>query len=81
MFPSMMKMSNVPHFEILRAPIGDAIFCATFVFQKCAMASKLLSQLEVGSVDPPSCCTPLAPMWGILQTCTSGKIHTSFTCG
>ena len=54
MFPSMMKTSNVPHFDILGAPIGDAIFCARFVSQKCAMASKLLcTQLEeVGSVDP-----------------------------
>ena len=33
MFPSMMKKSNVPHFEILGAPIGDAIFCAKFVSQ------------------------------------------------
>ena len=39
MFPSMMKTSHVPHFEILGAPIGDAIFCATFVSQICAMAS------------------------------------------
>ena len=52
MFPSMMKKFNVPHFEILGA-LGDAIFCAKFVSQKCAMASKLLTQLdEVGSVDP-----------------------------
>ena len=48
-----MKRSSVPHLEILRAPIGDAIFCAKIVSQKCATASKLLSQLEeVGSVDP-----------------------------
>ncbi|KAL5487185.1 hypothetical protein EMCRGX_G019758 [Ephydatia muelleri] len=33
--------------------LGDAIFCAKFVSQKCAMASKLLTQLEeAGTVDP-----------------------------
>ncbi|KAL5510402.1 hypothetical protein EMCRGX_G005940 [Ephydatia muelleri] len=43
----------VPHLEILGDPIGDAFFCAKVVSQKCAIASKLLSQLEeVGSVDP-----------------------------
>ena len=46
-------MHYLPHLEILGAPIGDAIFCAKIVSQKCATASKLLSQLEeVGSVDP-----------------------------
>ena len=53
MFPSEMKKSNVPHFEILGSLIGDAIFCTKYVSQKCAIASKLLTQLEeVGSVDP-----------------------------
>ena len=53
MFPPEMKRSSVPHLEILGAPIGDAIFCAKIVSQKCATASKLLSQLEeLGSVDP-----------------------------
>eukprot|EP00731_Ephydatia_muelleri_P000252 Em0001g252a len=48
-----MKQSNVPHFEILGAPIGDLVFCATFVAQKQSEASKLLQQLEaVGSIDP-----------------------------
>ena len=48
-----MKQSNVPHLEMLGSPIGDTIFCANFVSQKCAQASQLLSQLEeVGSVDP-----------------------------
>ena len=50
MFPSQMKISNVPHFEILGAPIRDAIFCAKVVSEKCTMASKLLTQLS--SVDP-----------------------------
>ena len=53
MFPPEMKRSSVPHLEILGAPIGDAFFCAKVVSQKCAIASKLLSQLEeVGSMDP-----------------------------
>eukprot|EP00731_Ephydatia_muelleri_P002906 Em0001g2906a len=48
-----MKRSNVPHFEILEAPIGDLVFCAKFVAQKQSEASKLLQQLEaVGSIDP-----------------------------
>ena len=44
--------------------------------QKWAIASKLLTELEV--CGPPSCFTPLAPVREFLQTCTSGKIHTSF---
>ncbi|KAL5484406.1 hypothetical protein EMCRGX_G020899 [Ephydatia muelleri] len=52
-FPIEMKRSNVPHLEILGAPIGDLIFCAKIVAQKRAIALKLLNQLsEVGSVDP-----------------------------
>ena len=52
-FPIEMKRSNVPHLEILGAPIGDLIFCAKIVAQKRASALKLLTQLsEVGSADP-----------------------------
>ena len=52
-FPDEMKRSNVPHFEILGAPIGDLLFYAKFVAQKQSEASKLLQQLEaVGSIDP-----------------------------
>eukprot|EP00731_Ephydatia_muelleri_P010164 Em0005g750a len=52
-FSSQMKQSNMPHLEILGSPIGDTIFCANVVSQKCAQASQLLSQIEeVGSVDP-----------------------------
>ncbi|KAL5505640.1 hypothetical protein EMCRGX_G007104 [Ephydatia muelleri] len=52
-FPDEMKRSNVPHFEILGAPIGDLVFCAKFVAQKQSEASKLLQLLEaVGSIDP-----------------------------
>ena len=52
-FPEEMRRSNVPHFEILGAPIGDLVFCAKFVAQKQSEASKLLKELEaVGSIDP-----------------------------
>ncbi|KAL5463779.1 hypothetical protein EMCRGX_G032713 [Ephydatia muelleri] len=52
-FPIKMKRSNVPHLEILGAPIGDLIFCAKIVAQKRAIALMLLNQQsEVGSVDP-----------------------------
>ena len=45
-----MKRSNVPHIEILGAPIGDLIFCAKIVAQKRASALKLQLS-EVGSAD------------------------------
>eukprot|EP00731_Ephydatia_muelleri_P021879 Em0014g470a len=52
-FPEEMRRSNVPHFEILGAPIGDLVFCAKFVAQKQSEASKLLKELEaVSSIDP-----------------------------
>ena len=52
-FPDEMKKSNVPHFDILGAPIGDFLFCAKYIAQKCIDASKLLQQLaQVGSSDP-----------------------------
>eukprot|EP00731_Ephydatia_muelleri_P031154 Em0022g668a len=51
-FPQEMKVSHEPNFEVLGAPIGDPIFCAKFLVQKCAKAAKLLSQLAtVGSLD------------------------------
>eukprot|EP00731_Ephydatia_muelleri_P002269 Em0001g2269a len=59
-FPDEMKRSNVLHFEILGAPIGDLVFCAKFVAQKQSEASKLLQQLEaVGSIDPRNTPPPL----------------------
>ena len=52
-FPDEMMQSNVPHFEILGAPIGELVFCAKFVALKQSEASKLPQQLEaVGSIDP-----------------------------
>ena len=52
LFPSEMKKCNVFNFEILGAPIGDTIFCAKFIAEKRAGASKFLALLkEVGSLD------------------------------
>ena len=52
-FSEETRRSNVPHFEILGAPIGELVFCAKFVAQKQSDASKLLKELEaVGSIDP-----------------------------
>ena len=33
-FPADIKVFHEPNFEILGAPIGDAIFCAKFLTQK-----------------------------------------------
>ena len=47
-----MKKCNAFNFEILGAPIGDTIFCAKFIAEKRAGASKSLALLkEVGSLD------------------------------
>ena len=53
-FPSMMKTSHLPHYEIPGAPIGDAIFCARFVFQICAMASSCSHSGGGWLCGPPS---------------------------
>ena len=50
-FPNEMKKSNVPHFDILGAPIGDFLFCAKYIAQKRTDASKL-QLAQVGSSDP-----------------------------
>ena len=76
MFPSMMKKSNVPHFEILGAPIGDAIFCAKFVSQNVQWPPSCSHRLEkVGSVDPQVAILLLHQCGVVLQTCTSGTIE------
>ena len=47
------QTSHEPNFEVLGAPIGDPIFCAKVLAQRCAKAAKLLSQFViVGSLDP-----------------------------
>ena len=52
-FPADIKVFHETNFDILGAPIGDAIFCAKFLAQKQAKEVKSLSQMsEVGSVDP-----------------------------
>ena len=51
-FPVVIKSSQVPHFEILGAPIGDFLFCSKFIASRHKIASKLLSKLEeVASID------------------------------
>ena len=53
MFPSFIKSSNLPHFEILGAPIGDYPYCANFISSKRQQATRLLSRLEgVARIDP-----------------------------
>ena len=53
MFPSCIKYSNLPHFEILGAPIGDYLYCANFISSKRQQAARLLSRLEgVARIDP-----------------------------
>ena len=52
-FPSTIPYSNIPHFEILGAPVGDIEFCNKFVAKKHSAARSLLSSLEdIGSTDP-----------------------------
>ena len=41
-FPDEMKKSNVPHFDIFGAQIGDFLFFAKYIAQKRTDASKLL---------------------------------------
>ena len=54
MFISKIPYSNIPHFEIWGAPVGDAEFCNKFIIKKhFAAAHALLSSLEeIGSIDP-----------------------------
>ena len=53
MFPSCINYSNLPHFEILGAPIGDYLYCANFISSKRQQAARLLSRLEgVARIDP-----------------------------
>ena len=53
MFISTIPYSNIPHFEILGAPVGDAEFCNKFIIKKHFAARALLSSLEeIGSIDP-----------------------------
>ena len=59
------KKSNVRHFDILGAPIGEFWFCAKYVAQKLTDTSKLLQQLaHVGSSDPHVAMLLLRQCWG-----------------
>ena len=52
-FPSELKVSHLPHFEILGCPIGDYIYCANFIASKRLQAHKLLLRLkDVAATDP-----------------------------
>ena len=52
-FPVMIKSSQVPHFEILGAPIGDFLFCSKFIASRHKIAQSCFLNLEeVASIDP-----------------------------
>ena len=52
-FLSELKVSHLPHFDILGCPIGDYIYCANFIASKRLQAHKLLLQLkDVAATDP-----------------------------
>eukprot|EP00731_Ephydatia_muelleri_P031102 Em0022g616a len=51
-FPEEMRRSNVPHFEILGAPIGDLVFCAKFVAQKQSEGVDRDENCASSSIDP-----------------------------
>ena len=64
-FPDEMKKPNVPHFDILGAPIGDYLFCAKYIAQKRTDASKMLQQLA--RFFRSSCSHASTPsMWRVL---------------
>ncbi|KAL5488937.1 hypothetical protein EMCRGX_G017964 [Ephydatia muelleri] len=55
-----LKVSRLPHFEILGCPIGDYIYCANFIASKHLEACKLLLCLiEVAAIDPQAALTLL----------------------
>ena len=64
MFPEALKVSTVPHFEILGAPIGDYIYCASFVSTKRSEALKLLLKLEDVAIKDPQVALLLLRMCG-----------------
>ena len=64
MFPEDLKVSTVPHFEILGAPIGDYIYCASFVSTKRSEALKLLLKLEDVAIKDPQVALLLLRMCG-----------------
>ena len=48
-----MKASHAPHLDILGAPIGDYLYCASFISAKRNEAVKLLSKIkDIAAIDP-----------------------------
>ena len=64
MFPEALKVSTVPHFEVLGAPIRDYIFCANFFSTKRSEALKLLTKLEDIAIKDPQVALLLLCMCG-----------------
>ena len=64
MFPEALKVSTVPHFEVLGAPIGEYIYCASFFFTKRSEALKLLTKLEDVAIKDPQVALLLLCMCG-----------------
>ena len=54
----------MPYFEVLGAPIGDYIYCASFVFTKQSEALKLLTKLEDVAIKDPQVALLLLHMCG-----------------
>ena len=83
MFPVALKVSTLPHFEVLGAPIGDYIYCTSFVSSKQSEALKLLTKLEdVAIKDPPGCLVafPSLSIWQeLLQRHLSSRPCSSLT--
>ena len=46
-FSAEMRRSNLPRFELLRLPIGDALFCERFIEDKRKGATELLTALRL----------------------------------
>eukprot|EP00731_Ephydatia_muelleri_P014080 Em0007g1390a len=75
-FPSELKVSNLPHFEILGCPIGDYIYCANFIASKRLQARKLLLQLkDVAATDPQVALTLLRLCGSFCSPSTSQGLH------
>ena len=52
MFPPTMKVTHLPHLDVLGAPIGYYLHCAGFFANKHAEVLKLLSRhKEVSAID------------------------------
>ena len=61
MFREALKVSTVPHFEVLGAPIGDYIYCASFFSTK---RSVTFTKLEDVAIKDPQVALLLLRMCG-----------------